>query len=267
MLLVAWDQPNKQLERILLEPHSRSCRLCSLLNPLDRHIYLRQQSGSYYQIAVRGSTLSIFSSLLKKARVSWPREDTRSRYLPVCLSATMSSTSASTDISSGVAKLSLETSSPKTAAKSKSKPKKQEVADSWEEEDVSSSGSDTETESGCQADSSEGHPQGTAAPPPTPISPIHSQSAEVPSVSSVQRPRPENAGPSSPSPRPEKTDAVARRMIAGALGLKVPKLTDEQKAYQKAIREKERKRRDEEKAEQKRKEEEAAKARAAIWDD
>lgn len=60
---------------------------------------------------------------------------------------------------------------------------------------------------------------------------------------------------------------MARRMIAGALGLKVPKLTDEQKAYQKAIREKERKRRDEEKAEQKRKEEEAAKARAAIWDD
>lgn len=60
---------------------------------------------------------------------------------------------------------------------------------------------------------------------------------------------------------------MARRMIAGALGLKAPKLTDEQKAYQKAIREKERKRRDEEKAAAKRQEEEAAKAKAAIWDD
>lgn len=183
----------------------------------------------------------------------------------------MSSTSASADISSGVAKLSLQTSNhKKTTARPKPKPKpkkKEEVADSWEDEDVSSSGSDTETESDWRADPSEGHSLGTAAPPPTPISPINVQSPGMPSRSSAQRPGPENAGPSSPSPRPEKTDAVARRMIAGALGLKAPKLTDEQKAYQKAIREKERKRREEEKAAAKRKEEEAAKARAAIWDD
>lgn len=56
-------------------------------------------------------------------------------------------------------------------------------------------------------------------------------------------------------------------MIAGALGLKAPKLTDEQKAYQAAVKEKERKRREEQKAAERAKEEEAAKARAAIWDD
>lgn len=56
-------------------------------------------------------------------------------------------------------------------------------------------------------------------------------------------------------------------MIAGALGLKAPKMTDEQRAYQKAIREKERKRREEQKAAEKKREEDAAKAKAAMWDD
>jgi len=56
-------------------------------------------------------------------------------------------------------------------------------------------------------------------------------------------------------------------MIASALGMKVPKRTDEQKAYDQAIREQERKRIDQERlAEQKRKEE-AEQARAAIWSD
>ena len=50
-----------------------------------------------------------------------------------------------------------------------------------------------------------------------------------------------------PSCRPEKTDAVAKRMIAGALGVKAPKKTEEQKAYDKAIKEKEIKRRNQEK--------------------
>ncbi|KAK2932270.1 hypothetical protein FoTM2_006728 [Fusarium oxysporum f. sp. vasinfectum] len=45
-----------------------------------------------------------------------------------------------------------------------------------------------------------------------------------------------------PDKRPEKTDAVARRMIAAGLGLKAPKQTEEQRAYQRS-------------------------AKAAIWDD
>lgn len=171
----------------------------------------------------------------------------------------MSSTSASSNLSTGVSKLSLQTSDPKKTT-TKSKPKKQEIVDSWEDEDISS-GSDTETESDWPAKSSEGHSQGTAAPPPTPISPTYTQSAATASTPSIY-----SAGSESPGSRPEKTDAVARRMIAGALGLKAPKLTDEQKAYQKAIQEKERKRREEQKAAEKRQEEEAAKARAAIWD-
>lgn len=163
----------------------------------------------------------------------------------------MPSNKASSDLSTGVSKLSLQTSNAKKTAKSK----KEEVADSWEEEDISS-GSDTETET----ETEKSHSQGTSAPPPTPISPT--QYDRDPSNS--YRTGSDSSGPSA---RPEKTDAVARRMIAGALGLKAPKLTEEQKAYQAAIKEKERKRREEQKAAEKAKEEEAAKARAAIWDD
>ena len=67
--------------------------------------------------------------------------------------------------------------------------------------------------------------------------------------------------------RPEKTDAVARRMIAGALGVKAPKQTDDQKAYDKAIRERERQRRDDERAAERMRHEDAEKAKAAIWDE
>ena len=56
-------------------------------------------------------------------------------------------------------------------------------------------------------------------------------------------------------------------MIAGALGIKAPKKTDEQRAYDRAIREKEMKRRNEEKAREKQKMEEAERAKAAVWED
>lgn len=70
-----------------------------------------------------------------------------------------------------------------------------------------------------------------------------------------------------PSCRPEKTDAVAKRMIAGALGVKAPKKTEEQKAYDKAIKEKEIKRRNQEKEAAARAKEDAERAKAAVWDD
>lgn len=69
-----------------------------------------------------------------------------------------------------------------------------------------------------------------------------------------------------PSKRPEKTDAVARRMIAGALGLRAPRATEEQKAYERAVREQEKKRRDAEKEEERRREEEAERKRREIWE-
>lgn len=68
-------------------------------------------------------------------------------------------------------------------------------------------------------------------------------------------------------PRPEKTDAVAKRMIAGALGIKAPKKTEDQKKYEAAVREAERTRREREKEEAKRRVEELERAKKAIWDD
>ena len=67
--------------------------------------------------------------------------------------------------------------------------------------------------------------------------------------------------------RPEKTTAVAGRLIAGALGVRAPKRTDEEREYDKAMREKERKRRTEEKEREKREIEEAEARKKAIWDD
>ena len=173
-------------------------------------------------------------------------------------------------IASGVSKLSIKTS--KTAQAPKSH-KKQEaaVADSWEDEDLASEGESRPSSSG--QDASADAKAGTYAPPPTPISPTYSSSARpfspqnLGTIADEQDDDAPEAGGSSPSkPRPEKTDAVARRMIASALGMKVPKQTEEQKAYDKAVREKERKRRQQEREQDKIAEVDAAKAKQAIWD-
>lgn len=67
--------------------------------------------------------------------------------------------------------------------------------------------------------------------------------------------------------RPEKTDAVAKRMIAGALGVRAPKKTEEQRAYERVVKEKEIRKRKEEKEEAARREEERERAKAAVWED
>jgi hypothetical protein len=56
-------------------------------------------------------------------------------------------------------------------------------------------------------------------------------------------------------------------MIAGALGVKAPNKTEEQRAYDKAVREKELKKREKEKEEIRRQAEEKEKARRSVWDD
>lgn len=56
-------------------------------------------------------------------------------------------------------------------------------------------------------------------------------------------------------------------MIAGALGIRAPKKTDEQRAYDKAIREKEAKRINAEKEAAVRAKEEAERQKAAVWED
>ncbi|KAI0848355.1 hypothetical protein F5Y00DRAFT_91579 [Daldinia vernicosa] len=159
---------------------------------------------------------------------------------------------------------------PSTAPKGKSKGKKAApVADSWEDEDVPS---DTEPQFPAPAQSQspvspsvEG--SGFTAPPPTPSSP--SYSAGTPPWQSI--PGGGGGGSSESSgaegKRPEKTDAVARRMIASALGVRAPRPTEEQRAYDRAVREKERKRKEEEREAEKRRLEEAERAKVAIWED
>lgn len=202
----------------------------------------------------------------------------------------MASKTASADIASRVSKLSLKTSPASAGARSSKVEKTKKapaVADSWEDEDVSSpsegssdkedhasghSASDDERDQDRTTSRSSGQ-AGTAAPPPTPMSPTYGSKHPFPPATS--------SGDSFDSPyavdvnrdsalekkRPEKTDAVARRMIASALGVKVPRMTDEQKKYDQAMREKERRRREEEKALQKKREEEALKAKQAVWED
>ncbi|KAK4204098.1 hypothetical protein QBC40DRAFT_273371 [Triangularia verruculosa] len=182
----------------------------------------------------------------------------------------MTSNSTTDELTSSVTKLSLKTSS---LDKSKLAPKKKAaapVADSWEDEDEDDEPEETPL-GNTQA--------GTNAPPPTPMSPVAKKQPFSPSAlnapgtfgfTSFDTPggdsSPRSAG-SAPDKRPEKTDAVARRMIAAGLGLRAPRATEEQKAYDRAVREQEKKRREEERERQRKKEEEAQKAKQAIWDD
>ncbi|EOA86887.1 uncharacterized protein SETTUDRAFT_171206 [Exserohilum turcica Et28A] len=177
--------------------------------------------------------------------------------------------------------------SPSHPEKPLQKPKSKPVADSWDDEALS--GSDTETEDAAAVDtaavkkskkSDKGSPQDSLSPlsttssrdvppnppPPTPASPTQ---FEYPDnvMYSLGSEGPKSRGPANLDKRPEKTTAVAGRMIAGALGVRAPKRTDEEREYDRAMREKERRRRAEEK-EREKKEEDAREARKkAVWDD
>lgn len=186
----------------------------------------------------------------------------------------MASPTAADDLTASVTKLSLKTAPINTTLRLKSEKTKKNavpVADSWEDEADSDEGSDTETE-----DTPLGNSQaGTNAPPPTPMSPVGQKPFSTSALASpttyglppFDGPGVASQSSAAPAKRPEKTDAVARRMIAAGLGLKVPRATEEQRAYDRAVREKERKRREEEKELAKKKEEEAAKAKQSVWDD
>jgi len=179
-----------------------------------------------------------------------------------------SSTPASEAVAASVSKLTIDPSKKPASGKAqKSKPKKV-VVDSWEDEDVSSGSEEGGGVGGDSRLSTSGHDAkaGTAAPPPTPVSPNYNTSSQAftPMMAALS---PTSADGGHQSRRPEKTDAVARRMIASALGVKAPKPTEEQKAYDRAMRENERKRREEDRAMDKKKQEEADEAKRAIWED
>ncbi|KAH7189406.1 uncharacterized protein B0J16DRAFT_114168 [Fusarium flagelliforme] len=165
------------------------------------------------------------------------------------------------DVTTSVKNLSLKTSDDPAQASTKPAAKKKKakkvVADSWED-------SDSDSEPEAEAESNEPTPKVTPAPPPpppTPMSPVGDLSWN--SMSSISGPR----AAADPDKRPEKTDAVARRMIAAGLGLKAPKQTEEQKAYQKSVREQEKKKREQEREEERKRQAETEKAKAAVWDD
>jgi hypothetical protein len=166
-----------------------------------------------------------------------------------------------TELESSLTKLSLHPMPSKSSSAFK---KKQSVADSWEDEELEDSGDDTDRPISQQQ--SADYP---SAPPPTPISPTSNDVYISPygygtdGAGDVRSSRDRERGDT----RPEKTDTVAKRMIAGALGVRAPTKTEEQRAYDRAVKEKEIKRRNREKEDAVRAKEEAERAKAAVWED
>ncbi|CAD6504608.1 BgTH12-00116 [Blumeria graminis f. sp. triticale] len=140
--------------------------------------------------------------------------------------------------------------------------KKESTLDSWEDEQISS---EDEIEDPLSPEQPANFP---LAPPATPISQTISFTHE--SLNGICGYNLENASDVRTArgcPRPDKTDAAAKRMIAGALGIKPSKKTEDQMAYEKAVKEREVKRRKQEKEALQRTQIESERAQQAIWSD
>ncbi|KAJ9644558.1 hypothetical protein H2199_003521 [Coniosporium tulheliwenetii] len=122
--------------------------------------------------------------------------------------------------------------------------------------------------------------EGPLAPPPTPASPTSGFTYDLPyssliPTSSISSSRSKGTSPeggsgaSTPpsSRRPDKTTAVAGRLIAGALGVKAPRRTEEEREYDRVMRGKEKERREREREERGRRAEEEERARRKVWED
>ncbi|KAK5738685.1 hypothetical protein LTR17_005817 [Elasticomyces elasticus] len=180
----------------------------------------------------------------------------------------MASTSATTsprDIASSLHKLNITPASKKTAA----------PADSWDAED--SSEDDDGTSTPIHQVTSSDYP---GPPPPTPSSPSFSSRSTAAGTpyqtfppygfqgddedGSVATRSSRGVGEDK---RPEKSTAVASRLIAAGIGQKAPRRTKEEREYDAAMRVQERKKRELAKVEEERRREEKERARKAIWDD
>jgi hypothetical protein len=158
-------------------------------------------------------------------------------------------------------KLSLQRDKPNVQpAKPESKSPKA-VAESWEDE-VESSDSDTEIDEATRPPARSPVPN---APPPTPISPTSPFQLWDPQ-DSIPLSTGTRDGDAESGRRPEKSTAVAGRLIAAGLGMRAPKKTEEQRAYDKAVRENEIRRRMKEKESKEKEREDTVKARSAIWE-
>lgn len=163
----------------------------------------------------------------------------------------------------------LQTSSPAQATSMPQATKKIPIADSWE--DDADSPADEVNGSGKGGHNTSKKPSIPAPPPPTPASPQPAFPTWNAIDAEVDRSRTLGGGvdPRSPNDdirRQEKSTAVASRMIAAGLGVKAPKRTEEQRAYDRAAKENEIKRKNREKEDLARQEAENEKAKAAVWD-
>lgn len=175
-------------------------------------------------------------------------------------------TNTQPEIASTLSHLKLSTTVPQ---KPLHKPKSKPVADSW---DLESSGSDTETESSAplSTTSTSTHDDNSFPPhppPPTPASPTPFDFPDNTPYGASRSRGDSGVSAGGLDKRPEKTTAVAGRLIAGALGVRAPKRTDEEREYDRVVREKERKRRAEEREREKREAEEREARKKAVWDE
>ncbi|KAI9722345.1 MAG: hypothetical protein M1812_001817 [Candelaria pacifica] len=170
---------------------------------------------------------------------------------------------AQSDLGSHIERLSLQANEGSQAL-SKSRAHDRSVVESWEEELDQLSWDEGDENEDVQ---SRGHLPN--APPPTPSSPTakFSYKWEDASVIDPRAGRQHGEDSSRMSARPEKQTAVAGRLIAGALGVRTPKKTEEQRAYERAIKEKEIKRRNQQREDQKKAKEDANRAKTSVWED
>ncbi|KAF9694431.1 hypothetical protein EKO04_007505 [Ascochyta lentis] len=185
--------------------------------------------------------------------------------------AAVRKTPSETEIATTLSHLKLSTTVPQ---KPLHKPKSKPVADSW---DLESSGSDTETESSAPLSSTTSSTTTTSThddptqlphpPPPTPASPVPFDFPDNTPLGAIRSRGDSGVGGGSVDKRPEKTTAVAGRLIAGALGVRAPKRTESEREFDRAVREKERKRRAEERERERREGEEREARKKAVWDE
>ncbi|KYG42980.1 hypothetical protein M433DRAFT_378966 [Acidomyces richmondensis BFW] len=162
--------------------------------------------------------------------------------------------------------------------------KKPEPVDSWEdaaeEEDADTEG-DLQSTTPIRHITTSDYPR---PPPPTPASPSCSsgtllQTAPYQTLSpyaldgtlgeraSGGEQTPARRGGGGDDRRPDKSTAVASRLIAAGIGQKAPRRTKEQREYDQAMKIQEKKRREQAKAEDEARRSEKEKAMRAIWDD
>ncbi|KAI5369855.1 hypothetical protein Slin15195_G007330 [Septoria linicola] len=147
-----------------------------------------------------------------------------------------------------------------------------EPAESWEDA-AEESADDNSNDQGTATPIRPATANLPAPPPPNPSSPTDARKRDLhyqnfgPLSYETTSTEPSPRSSDAPERRPEKTTAVASRLIAAGLGQRAPKRTPEQREYDQAMKIQEKKKRDQAKAEEERKLQEKEAAKKAMWDD